>query len=780
MPHDATDPETDVLLLDTDAAPSGDWRVVATDILAALTAREHRIWAHVAWHGSPNVPPQDHIADAQPCSNQASIDTSADDHEASGILAPAQWKRYSSAALEQDPDEPESRETGRPRASVVMAVMRLARKFTSWEDLLATLAAPGGITFLASGMPELDGTFEQIVGAIAAADQHIPRVPKLAACTLGEVFVIGDHSREGPFGVFSVDIKRWIEEGRPMVVVGAAPAMMRSELKAMVDRVIDVAPFDREMLCAALNSLYLGETVQAEDIPQHLGEAELARLSSEALTIAVRAATPTAAIQRLVADLPPSAQNGPGLAEFPLQPSVREPVNQLLADLRAWKDGSIPWSDVSRGVLLVGPPGCGKTELPRLIANEACVSVHAASMAKWQSGGARSSDICREMRAFFTKAAAAAPCIVFIDELDTFGDRDRPHHHNSAWTDMVIGALLECLDGYETGDGVVVMAATNLLHKIDAALRRPGRFDRVVTVGHPTPDLMPAAFRWHLRGDLAAADLSPLVAAAAGMTGAEVADSVRRARALARRAGHPLRLDDLTAAIAAARPPLDEGLRWQVAVHECGHAIVAHATGRARPKQLSLHAGGGAADMTRVASNLHRGDFDDELACGLAGRAAERLIFGQPSGGAGGAEESDLAHATMVAAAIELSYGLGTTGTAWCGPPEKALLQVRLAPEVRGRVQDHLDAAEARAIAILRTNRSLLEDMAHELSRASLLTGPVLASFLARVEPHTTEGPELAASARQTPPNADGSATRAQIAPDPEGGSTDVSMRPRL
>lgn len=735
MPTPTTNPDTDTLLPATDAAPSGDWRVVATDILAALTVREHRIWAHVAWHGRPNVPPQDRIADAEPCANEASVDAWADDHEASGILAPAQWKRYSSTALEQDPDEPETRETGRPRASVVMAVMRLARKFTSWEDLLATLASPGGITFLSSGMPELDGTLEQIVGAIAAADQHIPRVPKLAACTLGEIFVIGDRCREGPFGVFSVDIKRWIEEGRPIVVVGAAPAMMRSELKAMVDRVIDLAPFDREMLCAALNSLYPGETVQAEDISQRLGAAELSRLSPEALTIASRAATPTAAIRRLVADLPPSDQTGPGLAEFPLQPSVREPVNQLLADLRAWKDGSIPWSDVSRGVLLVGPPGCGKTELPRLIANEAGVSVHAASMAKWQSGGARSSDICREMRAFFTKAAATAPCVVFIDELDTFGDRDRPHDHNSAWTDMVIGALLECLDGYDASEGVVVMAASNLLHKIDAALRRPGRFDRVVTVGHPTPDLMPAAFRWHLRGDLAAADLSPLAAAAAGMTGAEVAGSVRRARSLARRAGHPLGLDDLAAAVAAARPPLDEGLRWQVAVHECGHAIVAHATGRARPTQLSLHAGGGAADMTRVASNLRRADIDDELACCLAGRAAERLIFGSASGGAGGMEESDLANATRVAAGIELSYGLGTSGTAWHGSPDAALYQMRLDPNVLARVQIHLDDAEAFAVVLLKANRALLEDMARELMRLSLLTGPTLAAFLARTDP---------------------------------------------
>ncbi len=573
--------------------------------------------------------------------------------------------------------------------------------------------------------------------------------------------MIGDRKRVGPFGAFSVTVKRWVEDGHPIVIVGAGSAGMRPDLRAMVNNLIDLVPFDREMLCEVLNSLYPSAAVRADDLPDGLGAEALARLTPEALTIATRSATPADAIGRLVADLPSPTEHGPGLGEFPLQPAVREPVQQLLADMRAWRNGDIPWSDVSRGILLVGPPGCGKTELPRLIAKEAGITVHPASMAKWQSGGARSSDICREMRAFFTKAAAAAPCIVFIDELDTFGDRGRPHDHNSSWTDMVVGALLECLDGYETGEGVVVMAATNLVHKIDAALRRPGRFDRVVTVDHPTPDLMPAAFRWHLRGEMEGDALSAIAAAATGMTGAEVADSVRRARALARRACRPLIPEDLNAAIAERRPPLDERLRWQVAIHECGHAIVAHATGRARPKQLSLHAGGGAANMTRVASNLRRADIDDELACYLAGRAAERLIFGSASGGAGGMEDSDLAHATRLAAGIELSYGLGTSGTAWHGSPDAALYQMRLDPNVLARAQSHLDDAEAFAVELLKANRTLLEDMARELMRTSLLTGPTLAAFLARTDPQPPVR-RAAVPARQAPSNATRSTTPAR------------------
>jgi SpoVK/Ycf46/Vps4 family AAA+-type ATPase len=85
------------------------------------------------------------------------------------------------------------------------------------------------------------------------------------------------------------------------------------------------------------------------------------------------------------------------------------------------------------------------------------------------------------MRQFFDAAAEVSPCIVFIDELDSVGDRGRPHDHNSSWTDSIVGGLLECLDGFETTPGIVVMGATNHPAKIDAALRRPGRFDQTLS-----------------------------------------------------------------------------------------------------------------------------------------------------------------------------------------------------------------------------------------------------------------------------------------------------------
>jgi SpoVK/Ycf46/Vps4 family AAA+-type ATPase len=113
----------------------------------------------------------------------------------------------------------------------------------------------------------------------------------------------------------------------------------------------------------------------------------------------------------------------------------------------------------------------------------------------------------------------------------------RPHDHNPSWTDSIVGGLLDCLDGCDDMQGIVVMGATNHPQKIDAALRRPERFDRTLTMRQPTPGLLPQAFRWHLSDDLAEADLGALIWIAIGMTGAAIAATVRDARGPARPPG---------------------------------------------------------------------------------------------------------------------------------------------------------------------------------------------------------------------------------------------------
>ncbi len=430
---------------------------------------------------------------------------------------------------------------------------------------------------------------------------------------------------------------------------------------------------------------------------------------------------------------------------------VRAPLTRILSDLQSWKAGEIPWRDVSRGLLLVGPPGSGKTEIPRLIAREAGVEVLAASMGRWQASGSRSSDILHEMRAFFEKAASMAPSVVFIDELDAFGDRARKPDHNSSWTDYVVGGLLECLDGFETHEGVVTMAATNHIEKVDAAIRRPGRFDQVVTLDYPTPDLMPQAIRWQVGADLPGADLSGVAAAAVGMSGAEITAIVRAARARARSERRALVLDDLMSEIVGREPPLSAELRWQVAVHEAGHAIVGTATGISTPHMLAIHANGGLTRQTMAHHGSTRAELDARLAIDLAGRTTERLLIGQPSGGAWGARESDLARATMTATALETSFGLGQS-LIWMAAPEDAVQLLGKDPELRTRVDGHLRRAEARALAILTANRPLVIEMAQSLEGAGILMGHALDTLVARV---TMEGapprPALDMSSRSLP-----------------------------
>jgi ATP-dependent Zn protease len=135
--------------------------------------------------------------------------------------------------------------------------------------------------------------------------------------------------------------------------------------------------------------------------------------------------------------------------------------------------------------------------------------------------------------------------------------------------------------------------------KLDPAIRRPGRFDKLVTLDYPDHSLLPKALRWQLGADLPEADLSEAAIAAIGMSGAELAAAVRTARAKARSERRPLLSDDLTAAITLVRPPLSEHLHWRVAIHEAGHAVVGTATGRARPTSIAIVSTGGFATQCR-------------------------------------------------------------------------------------------------------------------------------------------------------------------------------------
>jgi ATP-dependent Zn protease len=214
------------------------------------------------------------------------------------------------------------------------------------------------------------------------------------------------------------------------------------------------------------------------------------------------------------------------------------------------------------------------------------------------------------------------------------------------------------------------------------------------------------------------------------MSGAEVARLVRGARALARRQREPLAIRHLEASLADTRPPLDETLRWRVAVHEAGHAIAAHATGLGTPRRIAIHAGGGYVETQNLSTSSTKAEINAALVMLMSGRAAERLFLGMPSAGAGGAEDSDLAKATSLAAAFEVSFGL-SDGLIWRGAPKDVDKVLRADPDLRNRVEERLKDAEHQAMAMLDGRKEGLERLAKDLAREGMLDGDRLRGLLA-------------------------------------------------
>jgi hypothetical protein len=643
-----------------------------------------------------------------------------------------------------------------PRVLPLLSALQLARRFGSIDHMRSCLTGHGEIVVLASGQPQGDDILVKVLSAVLCPPGLSGNYPDPLIRTVARSIGQTKTRDEQAFGGHTPEMRDAIESGRPILIVAGSGIGLPKDLQALAPTILTLPAFDVPLLREMLQILYPGDkslddsALAALAVPapsnsarRDVADRDLPRLDLEALILAFRAPNAEAAVARLTRKLAPgtdTATTQPGLAEFPLPPDARAAIDQLLADLRDWRSGTLTWDAVSRGLLLVGPPGCGKTEIPRLIARDAKIVVHATSLSRLQSGGARSSELMREMHSLFQKAAAEAPCIVFIDELDAFGDRGRPRDHNSSYTDNIVTGLLECLDGFAVLEGVVVIAATNHVDKIDAALQRPGRFDRQLTLGVPSPEQLPAAFRWHLRETLADVDLTPVVAAAVGMSGAAIARTVRSARATARAAGRTLCLDDLGDAIAETHPPLAPDLRYRVAVHEAGHAIVSRVTGHGSPRLLAIHTAGGWADVGNHVNLTTRADIETALAMMLAGRAAERLVLGTTGSGSGGPAASDLARATILAAGIEVSFGLGKE-TLWRAAPEDALALLNRDPDLRQRAQAHLDRAETRALHILRRSQSELRLLAASLAKHSILTGAALNALMQAIPLETDEDP---------------------------------------
>ena len=420
-----------------------------------------------------------------------------------------------------------------------------------------------------------------------------------------------------------------------------------------------------------------------------------------------------------------------------------------------------------RGVLLVGPPGTGKTLLARSVAGEAGVPFYSITASEFVElfvgvGASRVRDL-------FAKAKETAPSIIFVDEIDAVGrQRGAGLGGGNDEREQTLNQLLAEMDGFDASTSVIVLAATNRPDVLDRALLRPGRFDRQVVVGYPDRAGREAILRIHTRRIALApdVDLAALARQTPGFAGADLANLANEAALLAARHGRDTvsqaqfeeALDKVI--LGVRQPSLTDPLeRRVVAYHEGGHALVAQLTPGADPVQkVTIVPRGMALGVTAQTVQEDRRNYGRDvllarLAVQLGGRAAEELVFEQPTTGA----ESDLKAATDLARRMvglwgmsdelgPVSYNVGDRdpflGREISAPKEYA---ESTAARIDAAVAELLEGARQRARAVLTQHRAVLDALAEELIAKEVVSGERLAEIAAAAGKGTatpsTEGP---------------------------------------
>lgn len=420
---------------------------------------------------------------------------------------------------------------------------------------------------------------------------------------------------------------------------------------------------------------------------------------------------------------------------------------------------------VPRGVLLVGPPGTGKTLLARAVAGESGVAFFSISASEFIEmfvgvGAAR-------VRELFAEAKKAAPAIVFIDEIDAVGrSRGAGMGGGHDEREQTLNQLLSEMDGFERNDLTIVLAATNRPDVLDPALLRPGRFDRRVVVDRPESRARLAILEVHTRTKPLGADveLETIAQNTPGFSGADLANLVNEAAIHAtRRGGESIDSRDFTAAyekIVLGDPreaKLDAAEKHRVAVHEAGHAIVAHLSPEAeRLHRISIIPRGMALGVTQQTPGgdrhiMTQSQLQTKLRVLMGGYAAEQVVFGDISTGA----ESDLKQATELASKMVSSFGMSER----LGPVyyehgvEHPFLGRRLATE--GGVSDattHAIESETRDILVTALGRARDELNAHRALMNQLVGALLIRETLEQPELVALLGPAASEALRETTP----------------------------
>lgn len=417
---------------------------------------------------------------------------------------------------------------------------------------------------------------------------------------------------------------------------------------------------------------------------------------------------------------------------------------------------------IPKGVLLVGPPGTGKTLLAKAVAGEAGVPFFSISGSEFVElfvgvGSARVRDL-------FEQAKKQAPCIIFIDELDAIG---KARSTNSAFggndeREQTLNQLLTEMDGFAAGNTtVIVLAATNRPESLDAALLRPGRFDRQVLVDRPDLSGREAILNIHsqkvkLGPDI---DLKAIATRTPGFSGADLANLVNEAALLAARNRRLAvaqedfleAFERVVAGLEKKSRVLNEKEKTIVAYHEVGHAIVgALMTGGGEVAKISIVPRGMAALgytlqlPTEDRFLLDESELRGQIATLLGGRSAEEVVFGSITTGA----SNDLQRATDLAERMVTTYGMSKVlGPLAYDRGQQAMflndgmgnarraVSAQTAEAIDQEVKEIVETAHQQALDILKANRELLETITQQLLETEVVEGEALHKFLSQVQP---------------------------------------------
>ena len=429
---------------------------------------------------------------------------------------------------------------------------------------------------------------------------------------------------------------------------------------------------------------------------------------------------------------------------------AKESLSEIVDYLHNPKKYSDVGASMPKGVLLVGPPGTGKTMLAKAVAGEANVpffSMSGSEFVEMFVGMGAS-----KVRDLFSQAKEKAPCIVFIDEIDAIGKKRDGQLSSNDERDQTLNQLLTEMDGFQENIGVIILAATNRPETLDPALTRPGRFDRRVPVELPDLAGREAILKVHAKKIKTADDVNfhTIARMASGASGAELANiineaalrAVRNNRTVVNESDLEESIETVIAGYQKKNAVLSDSEKKVVAYHEIGHALVAAMQSHSAPVQkiTIIPRTSGALGYTMQVDQgdkylLTKQELENKIATFTGGRAAEELVFGEITTGA----SNDIEQATKLARAMITRYGMSedfdmvaleTVSNQYLGGDASLACSADTQNEIDRKVVELVKRQHEKASKILADNRGKLDELAKYLYEKETITGEEFMSIL--------------------------------------------------